>query len=219
MKKLVHYALLSLIAVIVLSSCSQTQNLASATNQDGSNYRYRKEYIGNRIVYRNAYAGENTPNINKEQLSLQDLKDIDQPVEQGVVMESLKDKKVAPVVAEVDNNTKKAKFNLAENLRQGREDVVTGKVFTKDFYKAKAESSAQTTFGTAEVFALLSFIFGLVSLVSWSIAGIIFGALALVFGLLGLGSGSPWGIFALIGVICGAVGILLGILGAAGAFH
>ncbi len=219
MKNFTQLFSLLCLGTFLLASCSQTKDLAKTETKDNSRMYY-KEYIGNKIIYHDKTTDETAEaHVNEEEiasLNPEQEKELQLETQNSLVATpeklSIEESGTNNRQAAAPAKAKKSKPFLKgfySNIKKNHNDVVSGKVFTKKYYKEKkAKSSGSAAVGASEIFGLLALIFGAASF-TFGIAGLVFGILGLVFGIIGLDADSFWGIFALVGLILGAVGAAL----------
>ncbi|MEQ9262455.1 MAG: hypothetical protein RLP14_04770 [Owenweeksia sp.] len=207
MKNVLHKCIALLTLTLVITSCSQTQDLAK---NDGPQYRYRKVYEGNKIIYRDMDDAQ--PIAKKTSTTDRHARlEPSDPISQNEEL---------PVSASVETrSTSEENFSteVANTFKNNLDEVRTG-ISTGDFLfrhrlqkdrtdlgvsYASEEDDDNTMIGTYEIFAILGFAFGVASL----FGGLVLAILGVIFSILGLNSG--YRIFAVIGLICGIVGFIL----------
>ncbi len=215
MKNFTQLFSLVFLASFLLASCAQSKDLAQNDTKEHTR-RYYKEYIGNKIIYHDKATDESVD----EDFDGDEVASLDQVGElesQKTIIAPPKTEKAETVDEEalpaesVKKESKSKPFlkNFYTKIKKNHHDVVTGRVFTKKYYKEKkANSSGSRAVGAAEIFGLLALIFGASSF-AFGVPGLIFGILGIVFGIIGLDADSFWGVFALVGLILGAVGAAL----------
>ncbi|HBF21245.1 MAG TPA: hypothetical protein DDW81_14180 [Cryomorphaceae bacterium] len=215
MKNALQKCIALLTLALIITSCSQTQDLAQ---NDGPNYRYKKVYVGNKIVYRDVEDQEATEETTEAVTEVSGQKNLE-PVNTAQEEESLTVTASAETqeTETADNRSfmKEVGQTFANNLRQTRKYIATGSFLT-ELSKQKqserlsvtdaSEEDDNTMMGAYEIFAILGFAFGIVSL----FGGLIFAILGVIFSILGLNSG--YRLFATIGLICAIVGFVLALL-------
>lgn len=215
MKKITQLFSLVCLATFLLASCSQSKDLAQNDTKDHTR-RYYKEYIGNKIIYHDKVTDESPKDAIAEDeiasLGEVDELEVQKPIIAPPKKEQITTEEEKPAPTESARKESKSKPFLKgfySKIKKNHNDVVTGKVFTKKYYKErKAKSNGSRAVGAAEIFGLLALIFGASSF-TFGVAGLVFGILGLVFGIIGLDAEGFWGVFALVGLILGAVGAAL----------
>lgn len=189
MKKTLHSLLLLSLFSGLLVSCSQQSTLVK--QEEATTYKYKKVYVGNRIVYR-----ENPTEITSKEISpitsatsLNNTSNVRKPVEIQ-----------APVNIKEDVKTKKAKTSKS-NKNWFNRTTHAGMRTAQDFWlqqnqlddRGNKSSSTKATDSVRGILGIIGFILGLLGILGFigaSFAGIGIGAaiLGIVFSVLGLKS-------------------------------
>lgn len=220
MKNYLRFLSIGLLGAITLASCSQSKDLTSTPQKEDPSRRYYKEYRGNKIVYHDQQeeeAKEETSAATEEPAKAETSKEVvtaPSPVT-GLTENSMSDKpssseSLIEMKEKNEGNSKGKMMAFLESLKQNRDDVMSGKAFTKEYYAVDAKGSGDqtTSVGANEIFALLGLIFGASSFVM-GIPGLIFGVIGIVFGLIGMNATDFWRIFGLVGFILGIIGAVI----------
>ncbi|MGB0175797.1 MAG: hypothetical protein ACPF9D_01440 [Owenweeksia sp.] len=208
MKNALQKCIALLTLTLIITSCSQTQELAK---NDGPQYRYKKVYVGNKIVYRDVDDKEAVA----EEAAVAKVEKQVEPVK------TRKQKEELPVTASAENQgssgeepfAREVSNTFTRNLKEVRNTISTGSFLTRLSKKNSSddrirvtdasEEDDNTMIGTYEIFAIIGFAFGVASL----FGGLVLAILGVIFSILGLNSG--YRLFAVIGLICAIVGFIL----------
>ncbi len=196
---------------LFLTSCSQTREVV---DNDDPSYRYRKVYVGNKIVYRDKKE-EPQKDAQVKEVEKQQNEEADPLISDQELPVTASAEKTEPDTEKKESFTREASRTFTNNLNEVHTSISSGGFLSSLFQKRPeekirvskaAEDDDKTMIGTYEIFALLGFVFGLTSL----FGGIILAILGLVFSILGLNSG--YRIFAVLGLIFSIVGFILALV-------